>query len=223
MEAPKQPPSSESIVLRLFPLNLVLFPGMTLPLRIFEERYKIMVGECLDYQAPFGVLLIREGTEVGAPATPYRVGTTARITQAERLEGGRFDLVTVGERRFQLLEITQERPFLMGRAQYFVEEEAEPPGELVETARGLLREHLKLLAALRGAWLSLSDAPENGTALSYAIAQSMRVPPLVSQHLLQIPTTKERLERALPLLREQMQLTREELTKRNPYQGPRLN
>ena len=56
--------------LRLFPLSLVLFPGMTLPLRIFEERYKLMIGECIDNQLPFGVVLIKEGQEVGGTAVP---------------------------------------------------------------------------------------------------------------------------------------------------------
>ncbi|MBF6600779.1 MAG: LON peptidase substrate-binding domain-containing protein [Dehalococcoidia bacterium] len=72
--------------LRLFPLQTVLFPGMRLPLHIFEERYKIMVRECIDEDAPFGVVLIRSGAEVGGGAIPHDVGTTARIIQVEYLD-----------------------------------------------------------------------------------------------------------------------------------------
>ena len=67
--------------LSLFPLNVVLFPGMPMPLHIFEERYKAMIGECVDREEPFGIILIKEGQEVGEPAEPVKVGTTARIVQ----------------------------------------------------------------------------------------------------------------------------------------------
>ena len=65
--------------LPLFPLNVVLFPGMVLPLHIFEPRYREMVNYCLDEKKPFGVVLLREGEERGGPAIPYQVGTAARI------------------------------------------------------------------------------------------------------------------------------------------------
>ncbi len=85
--------------LPLFSLNTVLFPGDTLPLHIFEARYRLMVQRCLEADAharEFGVLLIAEGQEVGAPATPHRVGTIARIGQVARLDDGRLDLATQG-------------------------------------------------------------------------------------------------------------------------------
>ena len=63
--------------LRLFPLNTVLFPGMRMPLHIFEERYRIMIRECIEEDAPFGVLLIKAGAEVGSGAVPHDVGTVA--------------------------------------------------------------------------------------------------------------------------------------------------
>jgi len=65
--------------LPLFPLNTVLFPGATLPLHVFEERYKQMINQCLESRSPFGVLLIRSGNEVGTPTEPFEVGTTASI------------------------------------------------------------------------------------------------------------------------------------------------
>ena len=73
-------PRDDLSELALFPLNLVLFPGMRLPLHIFEERYKAMIGACIEAEEPFGVLLIKEGQESGEPVEPVQVGTTARIT-----------------------------------------------------------------------------------------------------------------------------------------------
>ena len=88
--------------LRLFPLNTVLFPNMRLPLHIFEERYKLMIRECIEEDAPFGVVLIQTGEEVGSTAAPHQVGTTARIIQVEYLDDGRMNIFTMGERRFRI-------------------------------------------------------------------------------------------------------------------------
>src|SRR6266851_1687322 len=90
-------------VLPLFPLEqVVLFPGMSLPLRIFEERYKVMIGACQVTDQLFGVLLIKSGSEVGAPAQPERVGCTARMLRIDRLPDGRMTILTIGEQRFRL-------------------------------------------------------------------------------------------------------------------------
>ena len=85
----------------LFPLNMVLFPEGPLPLRIFETRYVDMVRDCLRAERGFGVVLIREGSEVG-PAETYDVGTMARITDFHPLQGGLLGLSCVGERRFRI-------------------------------------------------------------------------------------------------------------------------
>src|SRR5712692_10962431 len=90
-------------VLPLFPLEqVVLFPGMSLPLHIFEERYKVMIGACQVTDRLFGVLLIKSGSEVGAPAQPERVGCTARMLRIDRLPDGRMTILTIGEQRFRL-------------------------------------------------------------------------------------------------------------------------
>jgi len=86
----------------LFPLNTVLFPGGPLPLRIFESRYIDMISERMKAEAPFGVLLIREGQEAG-PATTFRVGTTARITDWYQGSDGLLGVTAIGEQRFRLL------------------------------------------------------------------------------------------------------------------------
>ena len=90
-------------VLPLFPLEqVVLFPGMSLPLRIFEERYKVMIGACQVTDQLFGVVLIRTGREVGDPAEPEQTGCTARMVRVDRIPDGRMRILTVGEERFRL-------------------------------------------------------------------------------------------------------------------------
>jgi Lon protease-like protein len=88
----------------LFPLHTVLFPGGLLPLRVFEPRYMEMVSACLRGNEPFGVCLIREGREVGAPAVPHSVGCLARIAQWDMQQLGVLNIVARGERRFRIVE-----------------------------------------------------------------------------------------------------------------------
>ena len=101
--------------LPLFPLNTVLFPGQMLPLHIFEPRYRQMIGECAQNGTPFGVVLIRQGEEVGDPDTePYDVGTTAHIVQIERLEDGRMNIICVGHSRFRIQHLLRDADYLRG-------------------------------------------------------------------------------------------------------------
>src|SRR5436305_10108674 len=121
-------------VLPLFPLEqVVLFPGMPLPLRIFEERYKVMIGACQVTDQLFGVLLIRLGAEVGTPAVPERVGCTARMLRVDRHPDGQMTILTVGETRFRLLGRARVMPegYLSGDVQMLPDTEAVPPPELV--------------------------------------------------------------------------------------------
>ncbi len=96
--------------LPLFPLHSVLCPGIALPLHIFEERYRLVVARCIERSAPFGVVLIRAGREVGElEGHVADVGTTAAIRQAGRYSDGRLDIVTVGERRFRIERVETAR------------------------------------------------------------------------------------------------------------------
>jgi Lon protease-like protein len=86
----------------LFPLRTVLYPGGPLPLRIFEPRYLDMISKCLKDSSPFGVLLIKTGSEAG-PATTYDIGTLARITDWYQGSDGLLGITAVGHERFRLL------------------------------------------------------------------------------------------------------------------------
>lgn len=89
--------------LAIFPLNAVLFPAGQLPLRIFEQRYMEMAKACLKDGEPFGICLIRSGSEVGAPATPESVGCTARIVEWDMQQLGVLSVMARGEQRFRIL------------------------------------------------------------------------------------------------------------------------
>lgn len=114
--------------LPLFPLHTVLCPGVALPLHIFEERYRRMVDRCVDAGEPFGVVLIREGRETGPlDGRISRIGTTAVIRDAGRYPDGRFDLMTVGGRRFRIETLTDsQEPYLIADVRYLREPVGDP-------------------------------------------------------------------------------------------------
>jgi Lon protease-like protein len=119
------------VELPLFPLHTVLCPGIALPLHIFEERYRLLIGQCLDRETPFGVVLIRKGREVGAVPQVAQVGTTAVIRQAARYPDGRLDIVTVGETRFRIHSSDTDRePYLVADVELL----DEPVGGTAERA-----------------------------------------------------------------------------------------
>ena len=133
--------------LPLFPLNTVLFPGMTLPLRIFERRYMRMIHDCLDGDPVFGVLLIKEGQEVGEAAVPYEVGTTARILSVERASPEELHIVTLGEERFLLHGVSHDKSYLVGEVEPFPLEGQEAPRveALFDAELVLLTAYLELI------------------------------------------------------------------------------
>lgn len=101
--------------LPLFPLNTVLCPGIALPLHVFEDRYRALARHCIDTTSPFGIVLIREGREVGTGAISFTgIGTIAEIRDAGRYDDGRFDLLVVGTRRFEIRRVLSgRRPYLV--------------------------------------------------------------------------------------------------------------
>jgi Lon protease-like protein len=190
--------------LPLLPLRTVLFPGMLLPLHIFEERYKQMIGACLEDDSPFGVVLIRSGEEVGGPAEPYDVGTRARIASVQRLEDGRMNLLVTGEERFRIVRLHQQEPYLVGEVDEVrdVHEhtfELEGPSEQV---LALFAEYFRLTTLMRGAWQRAIGLPRDPERLAYLVAARLQVPLPVKQELLEMTSARRRLEREAQLLSE---------------------
>ncbi len=191
--------------LRLFPLGTVLFPGMVLPLHIFEDRYRQMVHELLDGPEPrrFGVIAIRKGRETGIEGVSslYEVGCTATLRQTEEYDDGRFDLITVGTQRFRLKSLDESRPYLQGNIEFLPEDDGDSAaaGRAASLVAAAFRDYLEALAARSLAQITIPDLPEEPVLLSYLVAATMIVDLPDQQALLAEPDSLSRLaaERAL--------------------------
>jgi Lon protease-like protein len=207
--------------LPLFPLNTVLFPGMVLPLHIFEERYKLMIDRCLEEERPFGVVLIREGKEVGPGAVPYSVGTTAMIAQASPLEEGQWNLITIGGERFRLHTLRHDLPYLSGSAEPWplTGAETDQAHSQVEPVQALFRQYLSLLAQAQGHRIDV-EMPGEPRLLGLVIAIALQLPMAQKQQLLARATVADLLwaERAL-MRREQLILNHIIQTQADQWEG----
>ena len=200
--------SAEHLTLPLFPLNTVLFPGMTLPLRVFEPRYLQMVQDCLQgkYGAGdpiLGVVLIKEGEEVGGPAVPHMVGTTARIIAVERQSQDILHVTTVGEERFIIHSLSQDRPYLVGDVEPFPLDQGTQSqvAPLFELESLLLAAYLELLSDAHSVEIRLLQAPENAEEMAYLVAALLQVSLPAKQELLSLASLPEMLQRGTTLLR----------------------
>jgi Lon protease-like protein len=199
----------------LFPLGTVLYPGLVLPLHIFEERYRQLVRDLLAGPEPqrFGVIAIREGRETGIAGVSslHEIGCTATLRQVEKYEDGRYDLVTVGTQRFRLVELDESQPYLQGEVDLL----ADPAGDEADAglaARAVQDAFRGYLGALseRGATeISIPELPDEPILLSYLVAASMIVELPDKQALLAEPDAARRLatERGM-LTRETTMLRR---------------
>ena len=194
---------SNAHFLRLFPLeSVVLFPGMELPLLVFEPRYRELTQECLDANEPFGVLLLRSGQEVGGhESEPYHVGTTAHIQNAEETSNGRLRLTTVGKDRFLVVSFHHDRPYLSAQVEYLKQEaEAAVPTELLQQIKESSSKYVQALMALRGGYLRDISFPDSPKELSYLVALFLEGKLETQQRLLEAETITERLTQESTLL-----------------------
>jgi Lon protease-like protein len=170
-----------STLLPLFPLDVVLLPGVPLPLHIFEPRYKEMIRECLDLKKPFGVVRSKEEGIA-------EIGCTAEIMAVtKKYSDGRMDIVTQGRERFEVMQINQERSFLRAEVLYLQDEPGSAPAEKMNQA---LKLHGQILS-LAGAE---AESEIEGSKLSFHLAGSLPLDPDFQQTLLGMKSEPERLE-----------------------------
>jgi uncharacterized protein len=219
-----------SELLPLFPLGTVLFPGALLPLHIFEPRYRLLVRRCMERDVPFGVVLIRHGSEVGAGAEPYEVGTEAKIVAESPLPNGRSYIVTRGERRFAVESlIADAEPYLIGRVRYLDEPDGDGASDRATVAREALSAYLLAVVAVtedsrgeRALADDLRDTPPSD--LAYRIAGSLAVDATQQQALLELETASARLEQETRILNRETELLRDLLVRlRERGERPDLN
>lgn len=196
--------ADEVIEIPLFPLNLVLFPGMVQPLHIFEPRYREMTRHCLDTNVNFGVTLALPGSEFEREI-PARIGTLARIINYQRLADGRYNLITAGGRRFEALEIRHDKPYLCCVARLLPEALGE--GDIALLAgetRALLDDYLGLILAIMENGDKTIDIPHDTIELSYFVAVCLPCDDQVKQGLLESASAVERLSSERDLLRQEI-------------------
>ncbi len=194
-------------LLALFPLNLVLFPGMTLPLHIFEPRYRQMINRCVRLKQPFGVVLIREGAAEGGPvAEPHDIGTTAVIQNVLRFPDSRMLIAAVGDRRFRIMRIVQREPYMVASVEYLREDMTTEAATTVEQIRVLYNRHRDALTHATGVVQQMDDLPDNPIALSYHLSSQFRILDDSKQQLLEadlddrLAAIMDALDRELRLL-----------------------
>ncbi|MDH3251296.1 MAG: LON peptidase substrate-binding domain-containing protein [Ignavibacteria bacterium] len=174
------------LIIPLFPLEVVLFPGSALPLHIFEERYKVLIQECLDEKREFGINLLLDGKV--AP-----VGCSASVVSVLRTySDGRFDVVVEGERRYALNRYDSGSAlYLVGEVEYF--EPADQPAEEM-LGKETVRLYNQLIATVYGDTLPRVEHTLDDRHLSFKLAQKAGMDLQHRQRLLELPTEQERIE-----------------------------
>ena len=189
---PRRDVAPQAAGLPLFPLNAVLFPGGTLPLRVFEQRYMTLVKDCLKRESTFGICLIAEGAEVGAPAVPHKVGTQARIVAWDMTQPGILNITVRGEARFRILSSEAGREGLL-RAR--VEPIAAEPEMPVPEALAALVPLLQAMAADAGAErLPPPHRFDDAAWVGYRFCELLPIPAIARQKLLELEDPISRLE-----------------------------
>lgn len=210
--------------LPLFPLNTVLFPGMVLPLHIFEPRYRELVNHCLETHTPFGVAFIESGSEVGGPAQPHAIGTYGLVQGVERLADGRMNIEVVGQERFKIVTLHHDKSYLCGTVERF-------PLAGADTARAValghalrpwVQRYLKILGESANVPLDGQSLPDEPTALGYLAAIVSQVPMAEKQALLACPSAIELLTRERILYRREISLLKALLQHRDGDTSPDL-
>lgn len=226
-----------TVRLPLFPLNSVLFPGLVLPLNIFEERYRAMMRELLktseDEPRRFAVVAIRDGYEVAqsAPGLPdptatlergptagfgpdplkafHKVGCIADAATIRERADGTFEVLATGTNRVRLVSVDASGPFLTAELEPLPEELGDEAGALAEGVLRSFRQYQKRLAGARERSLATgAELPDEPGVVSYLVAAAMMLDTPTKQRLLQAPDTASRLRDELKLLRSETAVIR---------------
>ncbi|MEO8956069.1 MAG: LON peptidase substrate-binding domain-containing protein [Ktedonobacteraceae bacterium] len=218
--------SASAIELPLFPLNVVLFPGVVLPLHIFEPRYRQMIAECVQQKMPFGVVLARSDSQP-LQEEPYPVGTMAEIHNLSQLEDGRYVLMAIGVQRFRILSKHHLKPYLSGVVELY-EDVVEPKHVLDvegQKAYSLFGTYLDMLlqAANEQEKDIRSHLPNDPQALSHFIAYFLDIQDEQKQHFLELTSTVQRLQEEIVILRREVPFMRQILAKTDADDRSMLN
>ncbi|WP_395106928.1 LON peptidase substrate-binding domain-containing protein [Actinomadura sp. SCN-SB] len=197
-------------LLPLFPLGTVLFPGLVLPLHLFEERYRLLIRDLMERPKPWrlGVVGIEVGHEVGDTAglRLAGVGCVAEVHGVNGRPDGRFDIVTIGADRFRVKRLDRGLPYLRGEVEFLPEEAGADPGPLAHRARLLFQLYRHRLAAVAADVVEPVDLPDDPVRLSYLIASAVVLDGHEKQRLLEAEDAALRLRAEHDLLARENRL-----------------
>jgi Lon protease-like protein len=194
----------------MFPLNTVLFPGVTVPLRVFEDRYRALVHRLLRIDDPaerlFGSVAIREGYEVGERGgqSVHRIGCLLQLTEVEKHDDGTFDIVAVGRSRLRLEGMDASGPFLSGTIDVIREADDDIDPALADAARRTFEAYREALSVIHGHDVLEGTLPRDPTYLSWSLAATCLLTLPDRQSLLEAESASIRLGMLITLLREEL-------------------
>jgi len=200
----------------LFPLDLVLVPGLVLPLHIFEMRYRALLRDALaanPMQPEFGIIAVDPFRENGVWPGIHRVGTSVRITEVEGLPDGTSNITVVGQRRFEILSVDDNQPYLVAEIRW-LDEDAESAAstqstrELARRAAGLFRDYRLLITDVDENADALADADDDPQLLSYILVAAPMLPTRVRQQLLECESAQLRLTAVCEILAREVTIMR---------------
>ena len=183
----------------LFPLEVVLMPSMPLPLYIFEERYKLMIGECLEQDSEFGVVYLK-GSEM------KKIGCTARIVQVtRRFDDGRLNIMTQGVNRFKIESINEEKPYFQAKVVYFDDESEEKAKDTDKLVRDGI-ELLKQWDLLKGKTRDYGEITAlDHTTISFLFSYTDGFSADEKQEFLELTSTNKRIIKSVKSLRKMVE------------------
>ena len=200
----------------LFPLNVVLFPGMMLPLHIFEDRYKTMIKDCMANDEIFGVVLAKNNSAQQPNVSGlylddiYTIGTTARITAVERLENERLNLITVGQERFLIKSIEAGlEDVLIGQVDplpMYEKHNSTEINNLTTKLKPLVERYINHLATASGEDISNATLPTDPAALAYLGAMAVQGPLPDKQQLLATNSLRALIAKTVSVLDRENQI-----------------
>jgi Lon protease-like protein len=194
------------VELPLFPLQTVLYPGLPIPLHVFEDRYRQMFARILDGERRFGVVAIVRGRDVDVGATYHPVGCVAEVAEVRRHSDGRLDVVARGRSRFRIDGVVQAAPYIVADVTQLPETAGEAAEQRTVKAGRLFARYVSTLLRMAGEEAESIDIPDDPVAASYLVAAGLQVDLADKQRLLTLPSAAERLAAEASLLRRELVL-----------------
>ena len=195
---------SNIIRIPVFPLNTVLFPGMTLPLRIFEDRYKKMLVDCMDSHSLFGVCLIKKGDEVGSSSEFFGIGTVAKIDKVWEVEHG-YDIRVLGQEIFRIKDILNRDEYVLAEVELLgsLNEKPFSSEKQIIDLKLLVEDYLNSINLFQSEWFSDSNIPSSANKLINFVISILQSSNFDLQIILEQLSGQSRVDKLIQLLEKE--------------------